>query len=198
MPRKNDPEQVLERITSRGKSGDTLFSSRKVRKITDESELTQAEISWMKDYASCLKAVGYSNRYIGNTINVRAGLVKDWLSQEEQQQKIATVQADIVSGGAEHLRRHAVELAEMLLELARRTTDDAVKLRAIESGLDRVGLAKVNKSESIVTKTEREEHDLSSSLFEKLEGLPIDTQRKLAEMAVEMDAMIEEGRGRDK
>lgn len=184
-------------MTSRNKSGNSFLSKRKAKKVTDESELHPAELVWMKDYAAMLKAVGYSYRYIGDTISVRAGLVKQWILEEDQQKKIAIVQADIVSGAADHLRRHAIELSEMLLELARRTTDDAVKLKAIESGLDRVGLSKVNKSESVVTKNERTEHDFSADLFERIEALPFETQEKILDMAKEMDALVEEARGRE-
>ena len=191
MPRRSSPEKVLERVGSRGKSGSAIFSGRKQVKVSNESDLTQAEILWMIDYACCLKAVGYSYRYISDTIMVRTGIVKEWLQSEDSLQKIATVQSDIVSGAVDHLRRHAIELTEMLLELARRTPDDSVKLKAIVEGLDRVGLSKVNKSESIVTNTKREEHALSDDFFERLQGLPIETQQQIAAMSAEMDQMIE-------
>jgi hypothetical protein len=194
LPRRNQNE-IIERLGSRNKSGNTIFSRRKARKVTEESQLTQAEIAWGKDYAAVLKAVGYSNRYIGDTLGIRSGIIKEWLNEDDQKQKIATVQTDIVNGAVDHLRRHAVELTEMLLELARRTTDDGVRLKAIVEGLDRVGLAKVNKSESIVTKTEHTEHDLSADFFERLEGLPLETQQQLASMAAEMDKIVEQAKG---
>jgi hypothetical protein len=128
---------------------------------------------------------------------VQTGIVKKWFQDEEMQDKVAIVQADIVSGAVSHLKNASMELSEMLLELARRTTDDAVKLRAIESGLDRVGVSKVNKSESVVTKTERSEVDFTSDVFERMEGLPLETQSKLAALATEMDELVQASKGQE-
>lgn len=180
---------------SRNKQGSTIFSKRKSAKCTNLDDLTKAELGFAQAYAAALKAVGYSWRYISDTINIQTSLVKAWADEEDWRSMVTKVASDVVDGGVENLRRASMELTEMLLELARRTTDDAVKLRAIESGLDRVGIAKVNKSESIVRKRDETEHSLSSELVDRMEGLPLNTQQRLAELAVEMDELISSAKG---
>jgi len=196
MPRLTD-QTYVERLAARGKSGNSAFSRRKVGKVTSLDQMSKAEIQWSKDYASVLKAVGYSYRYISDTLMIQTGIVKAWFEEPEVQERVETVLADIVSGAVDHLRNYAVELVEMLMELARTTSDDSVKLRAIESGLDRVGVAKVNKSESIVSKTERQEFDFSQEAFEKLEGLPLETQEKIARLSAEMEVVINDAKGKE-
>jgi hypothetical protein len=185
----------IDQILPRGKSGSTVLSRRKAKKVTDLSELTNAEAMWAKSYAATLKAVGWSWRYISDTINIQTGLVKAWADDEDFKTMVDKVAGDIVDGASEHLNRHAVEWAEMLAELARTTQDPAIKLRILEAGLDRVGLSKVNKSESKVTKNDRQEVAFSSEFFERMEGLPIETQQRLAEMAAEMEEIMQQGAG---
>lgn len=196
MPRLTDKTETERLIAARNKGGSTIFSGRKVGKITDESKLLPAELEWSKNYAAVLKAVGYSYRYISDTLMIQTGIVKAWFSDEDVQAKVTLVQTDIISGAVDHLKNYAVELVEMLMELARTTTDDSVKLKAIESGLDRVGVSKVNKSESAVTKTERQEVEFSADVFERLEALPIETQEKVAALAAEMEVAIEDAKGK--
>lgn len=194
MPRRS-AEEVLNIITPRGKGGQTAFSRRKVLKVTDESTISASELAWMKDYAAVLKAVSYSYRYISDTLMVQTGIVKKWFEDPEVQAKVVLVNEDIVSGAVGHLKHHSVDLIEMLMELARSTSDDAVKLRAITEALDRVGISKVNKSESVVNRTDRQEVGLSAEIFERMEGMPIKTQEELARLATEMEAVMEESKG---
>lgn len=185
----------LDLIAPRTKQGTNVFSKRKSAKVTNLDDLTNAELHYSQAYAAALKATGHSWRYISDTINIQTSLVKAWADDETWQAMVAKVASDIVEGGVENLRRASLDLTEMLLDLARRTTDDGVKLRAIESGLDRVGIAKVNKSESIVRKRDETEHSLSADLVEKMEGLPLTTQQRLAELAIEMDELISSAKG---
>jgi hypothetical protein len=195
MPRVNDKTQVERIIGARGKAGLSIYTGRKTGKVTSADELQPAELQWAKSYAAVLKAVGYSFRYISDTVMVQTGIVKSWFDEEEVQKRVLQVQEDIVAGAVDHLQNYAVELVEMLMELARSTTDDSVKLRAIESGLDRVGVAKVNKSESVVTKNERTEFGISPESLEKMEALPLETQEKIAKLASEMEDLMTSAKG---
>jgi hypothetical protein len=190
-------EHTEKLVAARGKTGDSRYSKRKLTKITDEKQLIAAELVWYKNYAAILKAVGYSFRYISDTIMVQTSIVKSWFDESELQEKVKLVQEDIVTGAVEHLQNHTVELTEMLIELARTTEDDSVKLRAITEGLDRVGVTKVNKSESVVTKSERQEVDFSTEIFEKMEALPIESQEQIARLAAEMEGVISEAKGKE-
>lgn len=188
--RTRDP---LDRISPRGKSGSSVFSQRKSAKITDLSTLTATEVEFARAYSAALKATGWSWRYISDTLNIQGTLIKAWADDEEWQKMLAKVASDNVAGAIDHLKRHAVDFIEMLAELARSTTDDAVKLRAIEAGLDRMGISKVNKSESSVTNTEKSEVAFGDGFMERLQGLPLETQTQVAEMMSQVDNILAEG-----
>jgi hypothetical protein len=182
-------------IAPRNKAGASVLSRRKSAKVTNLDDITKAELQFARVYSATLKATGWSWRYISDTVNIQGSLVKAWADDPEWIAMVEKVAGDIVEGSVEHLKRHSIDLTEMLLELARKTTDDAVKLRAIESGLDRVGVTKVNKSESIVTKKDQQEHSLAADLFERMEGLPLETQQKIAALATELDELVTSARG---
>jgi hypothetical protein len=197
MPRLSDETRIERLQTARNKGGNSIYSGRKLGKVTDESKMLPAELEWAKSYAAVLKAAGWSYRYISDTTMVQTGIVKAWFEEKEVQEKVAQVQADIIAGAVGLLKNYAVDLVEMLMELARTTADDSVRLKAIESGLDRVGVAKTSRSESIVTKNERTEFDISAETFEKMEALPLETQEQIARLAAEMEAVIENAKGNE-
>lgn len=188
-------KDVIDRISARTKSGTSIYSRRKSAKVTNLDDLLVAELEYAKTYSAILKATGHSWRYISDTLNIQTGLVKAWADDENWQAIVAKVSSDIVDGGVTLLNNATVDLVEMLLDLARRTTDDSVKLRAIESGLDRVGVTKINKSESKVTRSDRVETDLSPGFFDRFEALPLESQRKMAELMSEAEKVFEEARG---
>lgn len=195
MPRRDDNEVLKQIIGPRRKSGVSVLAARKSAKCINLDDLTNAEVEWAKMYSATLKATGHSWRYISDTVNIQTSLVKAWADDPEWQAMLEKVAGDIVSGAVDHLNRHMVDLVEMLLELARTATDEAVKLRAIESGLDRGGLSKVNKSESKVLSTSKTEHGLGEDFFEKMQGLPLETQHRLAELSVEMETLVAQAKG---
>lgn len=188
---------LMEKLAPRNKRGVTIFSKRKASKITNLDDLNASELQFAKDYAACLKAVSYSWRAISDTLGIQTSLVKSFADDDDWNDKLIKISGDIVSGAADHLKNQSIELVEMLVDLARRTTDDAIKLKAIEAALDRVGLAKVNKSESKVTKdahsSETHEHAFSQEFLDSLEGMPVETQQKLAALMSEADKLMSEG-----
>jgi hypothetical protein len=171
--------------------------TRKQRKVTNEADLDAAQLAWKKDYAVFLKAADYSYGYISDALGVGRSMVKHWFEDEEMRQRVVTVQNDTIEGAINFLKRRSIELIELLLDIARTTEDPAVRLRAVTEGLDRIGMAKVNKSESRVLSESKEEHEFSPEFFERLEGLPLETQQKLAGMAEEMETMIKSQRGKE-
>ena len=96
--------------------------------------------------------------------------------------EVLKINEDMVGGSMKLLKTYAVELIEMLMEIAR-TSDDKTALTAITEGLDRMGLTKVNKSEGrsvIETKTDIEITD-PHGLIDKLKDAPPEAQQAAAE-----------------
>jgi hypothetical protein len=167
------------------------------RKLTSNEQISAQELQWRKSYAAFLRATGCSYQKIASIVHVRRGLVKEWFEDEELQDKVHLVQQAIVDNTIKFLNESALEMAQIVADIARlhKMSDPAVALRAAESALDRVGLSKVNKSESKVTKENKDSLTLSDDEFlDKVAGLPLESQTRIAELATEMQAEIEKAK----
>jgi hypothetical protein len=171
--------------------------TRKTRKVTNEDELDILQLQWKKDYAVFLKAADYSYGYISDAVGVTRSIVKHWFEDETMRKLVVLVQEDTTKGAIEFLKKASLELVELLLDIARSEEDSTVRLRAILEGLDRIGLAKVNKSESKVLTEDKQVVGFSPEAFEHLEGLPLETQQELAKMATEMQEMVDNSKGKE-
>lgn len=183
----------------RKKDGETIYSRsrRKVQKITDDSKMHESDLVYAKSYAVILRAARYSFAYISDNLGIANAVIKKWFDEPDVKKQLAKIQKDMADGAVVLLQSYAVEGVEMLMEIARRTSDHKVAIQAITEVLDRGGVTKVNKSESTTTQKKVHEHDLSEDFFERLEGLPIETQSRIAEMAEEMNSLIEASRGKE-
>ena len=170
-------------------------NTRKVRKAEDEKKIDASDLQWMKDRAVFLKASGFSYRKISDHVRVTTSIVKHWFEDPEMHKRVETVREDTIGGAMESLNHAAVELVQHLLEIARDPMRGSDQLKAVLEGLGLVGLVKVNKSESKASTESTEHHEFSPEFFDKLEGLPLGTQDKLAELASEMDTVINEAKG---
>ena len=151
-------------------------------RVVDLSTLADVELEVMKVKACFLKAAGYSHTYIAQALNTTRSIVGHWFEDPEMRAEVLKINEDMVGGSMKLLKTYAVELIEMLMEIAR-TSDDKTALTAITEGLDRMGLTKVNKSEGrsvIETKTDIEITD-PHGLIDKLKDAPPEAQQAAAE-----------------
>lgn len=132
------------------------------RVIRGEDAMTEAEILVKQEVSVYLKAQDFSYTYISEALGVSKDTVKRWYADEELDlaSRVAEVQQDFIAGAVKLLKTYAIELVEMLVEIARSTDDDKIAIQAITEALDRMGLAKVNKSESAVVNTNKNEIDI--------------------------------------
>lgn len=138
----------------------------------------------MKTMAVILKVVGFSYTYIGETIGASRGLVKGWFDEPEMCERVSEAQAALTDKAIELLRRYSIEAVEGIAEIARRTEDDSLRLKAWTEILDRLpGLSKTSRSESKSESEHTEKLKLESdSLLDKLADKSPEVQRKVAEM----------------
>jgi transcriptional regulator with XRE-family HTH domain len=164
------------------------------RTVVGDDALTQVEREVKLEIACYLKAMDFGHKYIAAAIGVSTSTLNRWLSDPRAAERIAEISADFVTGAIKYLKTYAIELIEMLVELARTTEDDQVALKAICEALDRIGISKVNKSESISAQTIREEIDLTdkAGLVAALREAPPEVQAKAAEKLEEMIALVGE------
>lgn len=144
-----------------------------------------------KIQAAYLRAADYSYDYIAEACQVSATTVKKWFDDPKMDELVAKVIVDQVDGAQHLLKSYAIELIEMLVNIARETEDDETRRKVINDALDRIGLAKVNKSQSVVQtdNTDRTQIEITdkTGLVEKLRTAPPEVQAAAAE---HMEALL--------
>lgn len=152
-------EDVRNDIKARYKEG--ARGSRRKERVGFDS-LSPEEQAAKKEAACFLKAADYSHTYIGEALGTTRGTVKGWFEDEAMRARVAEIQKDYIEGAVKLLKTYAIELIEMLVEIARDGTVDAkTRISAITEALDRMGMSKVNKSQSQVVQTNKNEVDIT-------------------------------------
>jgi len=180
MPRKTGETLTEQRasIKKRYKHG-----TRARRELVNPDKLTEVERAVKKEAACFLKAANYSFHYIGDALGLSRSAVRKWFEEDENMRKrVMEIQNDYVDGAVSLLKTYAIELIEMLVEIARGDYDPKTRILAITEALDRMGLSKVNKSESAVVKTDKKEFDITdkTGLMEAMQDAPPEVQQEMA------------------
>jgi predicted ArsR family transcriptional regulator len=186
MPRakKTELEKSRDKIVSRYKRGPR--SSRVVRGALPPDIEAARRVQ-----AAYLRAGDYSFKYIAEAVGMSETVVRKWFDDPKMDELVAKIIVDQVDGAQALLKSYAIELIEMLVNIARETDDDEIRRKTINDALDRIGLAKVNKSQSVVhtENTDRSEVDITdkTGLVEKLRDAPPEVQAAAAE---HMEALL--------
>lgn len=169
--------------------------TRAAHRIVNVNSMTETERAVKKEGACFLKAADFSYKYIARALGISPSAVRKWFDEDEQMRlRVVAIQKDYVDGGILLLKTYAIELVEMLVEIARSDIDPKTRIQAITEALDRMGMSKVNKSDSKVTKTEHHEVDLTdkSGLVEAMKDAPPEVQQKMAQKLEELTALASE------
>ncbi len=173
-------EQQRNRIKSEYKRG-----RKRERRITSPESLSEVELAVKKEAACFLKAADYSYTYIGEALNLTHSIVKRWFEEPAMRKRVGDIQQDYLDGAIKLLKTYAVELVEMLVEIARTTHDDKIAIQAITECLDRMGISKVNKSESAasILNESKQTFEITdkTGLLESMKTAPPEVQQKMAE-----------------
>lgn len=179
MPRKTDKSleaqrNRIKRSYKRGKKTEKV--------IRGESALNEVELACAKLSACYLKAADFSYTYIGEALGVSKDTVRRWFADPEMHKIVEGIHADYVQGAVRLLKTYAIEAIEIVMEIARATDDDGVALKAALEVLDRLGISKVNKSESVVASTMRDEVAITDpdGFLEKMRDMAPEKQAEIA------------------
>jgi transposase len=164
---------------------------RVVRGRDEDGELSAADREWRMTKACFLKANDASASYIAQACNVSRGTIRAWLAQPSSEKKVAELRKDMLAGAQRYLRSYAIELIELLVQIAKDPmVDAATRLRAICEALDRMGVGKVAKSES----TQKSELDIAdpTGLIAQLKASPEQAVQAAIKIE-ELQAIVSEG-----
>lgn len=155
------------------------------RRLLNPANLTEFERELKREMACFLKALDFSYKYIATSLDLTEDVVKKWFQEPEMQEKATKLLQDQVSAGIKTMRSYTLEVIHGTMEMWRTTTDENLAFRIYQDFLDRVGLAKVNKSESL-NKNEDHKHlsvDVAdpSGLIDAMKDAPPAVQHEMAE-----------------
>lgn len=172
------------------------------RQLTGERALTDTERIVKRQMFCFLKAQDFTYSYIGAKLGLTQDVLKKWAQEDVIRAEIAVICEDFVAGAISYARSYAIEMLEMLSEIARTTDDDATAIKAITEFLDRIGLAKVNKSESVSAQTIREQREVDlvdkSGLLEALsENAPPEVLQQVASQLDNVFSVVAEHTGKN-
>lgn len=174
--------------------------TRSTRQLVSYAKLTEGEQYVFMERACLLKAAGFSHKYIAEAVDSTSGTIKSFFAQPAWQSRVAEFQQDFIDGAVKLVKTYAIEIFEMLMEIARDGhIDPKVRIQAMTELLDRMGLSKVNKSESAVVKTDKHEFDIAdrTGLLAAMKDAPPEVQQEMARKLDEAFALAGEHSGRN-
>jgi hypothetical protein len=164
-------------------------------KITDETRLDSAERAMMITYACFLKATGASYTTIGHKLGVTRAIARGWFDDPDVRSRVAQMSEDMVGSAVKFFQQSTLEMAMTIAEIARasKRSDPATALRAAESALDRAGISKVNKSESVVKNQSEVGITDETGISLLLEAAPPEVAQAAAQHIEDAIALLREG-----
>lgn len=166
--------------------------------VIGTSDLGEVERKVKQDTACYLRAADFSYGYIADVLNVHVNTVKGWFADDELglPARMVKIRDDIVGGAITHMKSYLLEIIEFQMQIARETSDEKLASTIGFELMDRLGLAKVNKSESVSAATVRQEQAVeitdSTGMLALAANAPPEIQAKLAQMSNDMVSMIAE------
>ena len=186
-----------EQISRRYKRGSLVN-----RAVKGDANMSEQELAWRKETACLLIAAGFSESYAAEALGTTKGVVNGWFKNDERMHaRVIQVKDEITTGALKLMRGYLLEAVEMLMSIARSTDDEALAVRVLQDFLDRGGISKVNKSESLssaeIKKTTEVELTDKSGLADALKDAPPEVQMRIAEQMDEILALASEHTERD-
>lgn len=164
--------------------------------VTADAKLDDQDRAYKKDLAAVLHVVGFTHVYIADAVGVSSHTITSWFAEPDVRERIALLRTDVLSNGVKLAQTYIGDLLEMLYEIAMNDEDPDRRMKAAHDLLDRVGLTKINKSESASAISLREQREIDitdkTGLVELAKNAPPEVQAAMAENAERIIALAQE------
>lgn len=166
--------------------------------VRADTDLDDFEREIKQTLCCYFKAQDFSYSYMAEALEVSPHTVKKWFADNEwMREKVIEIRADLVGGAVKYMKTYVLEIIEGLMHIFRTTDSESIAKEIGFEMLDRLGISKVNKSESAVAKTLREEHDITdkTGLLALAKNAPPHVQAAMAQRMEEILALGSEYAG---
>lgn len=171
---------------------------RRVRTVKSDGSLQEYERAAKQQMLCYLKASSFSNKYCADALEVAPSTIQAWMDDPslKLRDQIAQISANMTAAGVALIQSYQIELIEGLMQIFRETDDEKLAKEIAFELLDRIGITKVNKSESVVSgqinQTRRVEITDTSGIAEIAKKAPPEVQAAMAEQASRLLALAQE------
>jgi hypothetical protein len=150
-------------------------------------KLLPAEVPHVEQMVVVLKLANYSKTQISKIVGISYAQVTEILAQPRINEEIAILRKKIAAAALELLQDFMIEAVMVLVDVMRTSQDDAMRIKASESLLDRGGVVKISRSERV----DEERITVSDDgLLEKLREAPVEVQEQAAQLIEQLEGML--------
>jgi predicted transcriptional regulator len=160
-----------------------------------ETKLADFEREVKREMACHFKASDYTYNEIARRLGLGVNTIKKWFQEEEMQKRCAEIVKDMVGSTMNYARLNAFEMLDIIADVARTAEDDKTAITAACEYLDRIGMTKINKSESLSTQTVKNQHEIvdRTGLLDALsENAPPEVLHEVAEKLDQAFSLVAE------
>jgi len=163
-----DRTREIQRRRARQKKG------YKINVHTRRNFTTPDEEDLVKDMVAVLKLVNYSNVQIATIVGVSKGQVERYLKEPRVQKMITMLRGRLPQAAVELMQSYLIEAVQWIVDVGRTSKDEAIILRAASEILDRGGIPKLSRNETVkpggpLDKIDRSGHESVFTKFDKLD-----------------------------
>lgn len=197
MPRKSSGtlEEQRNRIKREYKRGSRNYGG---TTVATNASLDETERYIKQEICCYLKAQDFSYTYMADALGVHKNTIRGWFADPELNLmgRVVEIREDLINGAIKYMKTYLIEIIETLMETMRTTNDEKIVVQIGLELLDRMGISKVNKSESATAKTVRQESAFEitdkTGLLERAKHAPPHVQAKMAEAAENLISLATE------
>lgn len=157
-----------------------------------KKKLLAGEIEHVSDMVLVLKLAGYNRTQISQTIGISRGQVAEFLDDEAAQAKLEKIRMALPAAALELLHGYMIEAVQTLMDIMRTSEDDATRLKAAESVLDRGGIPKASRKESVNENNNNETTrvELGTDFAELIRNASPEIQAQAADMIEGLETLL--------
>jgi hypothetical protein len=185
----------LPRRTPEERAGVAEKSVKRIKRkykvaLNKDKRFALGEKEHAREMAIVLKLAGYSHNQIGSVVGISRGQVADMLKEPDTAEKFERLRANLPAAALDLLHGYTIEAVQAIVDVLRKTDDDALILKAAAEILDRAGIGKVSKGEQhkvLETKTTISTDD---NMLDALRSLPPEKQEEAAQMIEQLENFL--------
>lgn len=128
------------------------------RDITKNTKFAPGEAALVKDMAVVLRLANYTYKQIAQIIGVSETQARNYLAEPQVAERLLMLRDRLPQAALDLLQSYMIEAVQAVVDVMRRTEDDALVLKAAAEIFDRAGLPKASRTESKVEREETARH----------------------------------------